>query len=316
MSVGEPLHIPSDNFMDLISKEKQWEAGRNLPPDTTAEHIRQLGSARINVSEFKKLPVMKHDSKLIESLPESFDPRDKWPMCPTLNEIRDQGQCGACWAFGAVEAMTDRVCIYSNGSKNFHFAAEDVLTCKSKGYGCNGGYPMVAWTEWVNVGLVSGGNYNSHQGCKPYSFAPCANHMKKCTKWKPTPRCMHSCENEYNRSYINDKKRGKSFYTVAGEKHIMAELYKNGPAEAMFIVYEDFADYNGGVYQHIKGKVVFRHAVKLMGWGVENCAKYWLAANSWGTGFGENGFFKILRGVNECHIENFVLAGEPLLDDY
>lgn len=42
-------------------------------------------------------------------LPEEFDSRKQWPQCPTISEIRDQGSCGSCWAFGAVEAMSDRV---------------------------------------------------------------------------------------------------------------------------------------------------------------------------------------------------------------
>lgn len=313
---GKSLHPLSDDFINIINKEGKWKAGRNFPPDTPIEYIKRLGGAQLNLSEFKKLPVVKHDQVLIDELPESFDPREKWPNCQTLNEIRDQGKCGACWAFGAVEAMTDRVCIYFNGTKNFHFSAKDLVTCNSFDSGCDGGSPIVAWNEWVSKGLVSGGNYNSHEGCKPYSFPPCANHLKNCTDFKPTPACTKSCEKGYKQSYKKDKKRGSSYYYIETEKTIMAELYTNGPVEASFNVYEDFADYKGGVYQHIKGKLVFGHAVKLMGWGVENGTKYWLAANSWGTGFGEEGFFKILRGVNECNIEDFMIAGEPLVKDY
>lgn len=44
-------------------------------------------------------------------LPKNFDPRDKWPECSSLSAIRDQGHCGSCWAFGAVEVLTDRFCI-------------------------------------------------------------------------------------------------------------------------------------------------------------------------------------------------------------
>lgn len=43
-------------------------------------------------------------------------------------------------------------------------------------------------------------------------------------------------------------------------------------------------------------------------WGVENSVKFWLCDNSWGTGWGENGLFKILRGENHCEIESFVLG--------
>lgn len=67
-------------------------------------------------------------------------------------------------AFGAVESMSDRVCIHSNGTKNFHFSADDLVSCCSEcGDGCNGGYPGAAWQYWVDEGLVSGGQYGSHQ---------------------------------------------------------------------------------------------------------------------------------------------------------
>jgi C1A family cysteine protease len=69
-------------------------------------------------------------------------------------------------------------------------------------------------------------------------------------------------------------------------------------------VYSDFYNYKSGVYQHVTGDVEGGHAVKLMGWGVENGVDYWLVANSWGTVFGEQGYFKIRRGTNECLFEN------------
>jgi len=53
------------------------------------------------------------------------------------------------------------------------------------------------------------------------------------------------------------------------------------------------------------------HAVKLLGWGVENGVKYWLLANSWNEDWGAEGFFKILRGSNHCGIEGGLVAGTP-----
>ena len=53
----------------------------------------------------------------VARIPEFFDARKKWPNCKTIQQIRDQGSCGSCWAFGAVEAISDRICIAS-GQKN------------------------------------------------------------------------------------------------------------------------------------------------------------------------------------------------------
>lgn len=66
-----------------------------------------------------------------------------------------------------------------------------------------------------------------------------------------------------------------------------------------------------GVYKHVAGKALGGHAIRILGWGVENDTPYWLVANSWNTDWGNNGFFKILRGSDECGIENQVNAGLP-----
>ena len=52
-----------------------------------------------------------------------------------------------------------------------------VSCCMNCGYGCNGGYPLMAWNYWVHSGIVSGGLYGSTTGCQPYTFPPCAHHV-------------------------------------------------------------------------------------------------------------------------------------------
>lgn len=70
-----------------------------------------------------------------------------------------------------------------------------------------------------------------------------------------------------------------------------------------------------GVYQKSKkpGKFISGHSVRLLGWGVDKSSgvPYWLAANSWGKTWGENGFFRFLRGDNHCGIEDTIVAGLP-----
>ena len=55
------------------------------------------------------LPLKKETKFGSLELPENFDSREAWPNCPSIGEIRDQGSCGSCWAFGASEAITDRI---------------------------------------------------------------------------------------------------------------------------------------------------------------------------------------------------------------
>lgn len=67
---------------------------------------------------------------------------------------------------------------------------------------------------------------------------------------------------------------------------------------AAFGVYADFFTYKTGIYHHVTGDHVGSHAVKVLGYGVEGGVNYWIAANSWGDKWGENGFFRIKEG--EC----------------
>lgn len=87
----------------------------------------------------------------------------------------------------------------------------------------------------------------------------------------------------------------------------------NGPVEASFTVYTDFLSYKSGVYQQMKGTFAGGHAVKILGWGTEGGKPYWLVANSWNKDWGDKGFFKILRGSDECGIESHITAGLPKL---
>ena len=83
----------------------------------------------------------------------------------------------------------------------------------------------------------------------------------------------------------------------------------HGPVEAAFTVYNDFLAYKSGVYRHTSGSALGGHAIKVVGWGVENGVKYWLIVNSWNENWGDKGTFKILRGHNHCGIEGSLVSG-------
>ncbi|VDO85547.1 unnamed protein product [Haemonchus placei] len=65
--------------------------------------------------------------------------------------------------------------------------------------------------------------------------------------------------------------------------------------------------------QHTAGKARGAHAIKIIGWGAENDVPYWLIANSFNDDWGEKGYFRMIRGINECGIEQEVAAGHVQL---
>jgi len=310
-------HILSDRFIKLINERNTtWRAARNFHPDTSHNYLRTLMGVHRDAHLY--LPKPKNLLLGIESIPENFDPREKWPECPTIKEIRDQGGCGSCWAFGAVTAMSDRICIHSKGKMHVHVSSEDLLSCcYSCGFGCNGGFPGAAWSYWTKKGLVSGGTYNSHQGCQPYKIVPCEHHVNgsrlPCSEGGTTPKCHKYCDNKgYSVDYNKDKSFGESSYSIKRDvRQIQLELLNNGPVEGAFTVFEDFPNYKSGVYQHVAGQPLGGHAIRILGWGEEKGTPYWLVANSWNYDWGDKGTFKILRGEDHCGIESGVVAGMP-----
>lgn len=175
----------------------------------------------------------------------------------------------------------------------------------------------MAWRYFKKHGVVTGGLYgDTASGCLPYLIEPCEHHTTgprpSCTGEEGhTPKCPYKCAEGSNLDWKSDKHYSVSAYKLANDElTIMKELYENGPAEAAITVYEDFMAYKGGVYHHTTGKALGGHAIRLVGWGeTDEGEKYWVLANSWNTDWGENGYFRIRRGVNECGVESEVVAG-------
>ena len=69
-----------------------------------------------------------------------------------------------------------------------------------------------------------------------------------------------------------------------------------------------------GIYQNVYTTINGKHAVKIIGWGIEEGVHYWLCVNSWNAEWGDNGYFKILRGNDECGIETEINAGRMKVD--
>lgn len=259
-------------------------------------------------------------------IPSDFDVREQWPQCAEVSgHIRDQSACGSCWAHGSTEALNDRHCI-ATGSTKLLSTEDTTANCNALSlcfsFGCGGGQPAFVWQWFKRVGVVTGGDYANRgdgTGCAPYSLPSCQHHgwvpptpeHPSCpSKEYATPSPFHACsESDYQISFSQDKVKASSAYGVRGEKNIQNDIMTYGSVTAAFTVYEDFPSYKTGVYQHHSGKALGGHAVKMLGWGIENGTPYWLVANSWNEDWGNKGFFKILRGSNHCGIESQITAG-------
>ncbi|KAF4653423.1 hypothetical protein FOL46_009211 [Perkinsus olseni] len=222
----------------------------------------------------KKSPSYPSDLK---DLPDSFDAREHFKNCShVIGHARDQSTCGSCWAFATSEAFSDRLCIRSGGQYDMvPLSAGHTAACCSEAegcfsFGCDGGQPDSAWRWFSEHGVVSG-----------YINA------------------IHS-----DRHYTEDEG-----YSLDQVDEIKKEIIDNGPVAAAFTVYEDFPYYKSGVYKHVRGSELGGHAVKIIGWGVEQNEQYWLVMNSWNVNWGDKGTFKIAFG--ECGIDSEVTAGVP-----
>ncbi|CDW57885.1 Gut specific cysteine proteinase [Trichuris trichiura] len=289
------------------SKPTTWKMGLN--PAFSSKSLKQISSFLGDLTLLREGTNGPLKTKIAEKidLPTNFDARTHWPYCKYIGFIRDQSNCGSCWAVSSASVITDRHCIASNGFEQPYISDEQLLACcTSCGFGCNGGYPADAFEFWIDKGLVTGGPYGDRKSCMPYEIQPCEEPEGSAE----TPQCKEKCVEGYSIDKNDDTFHGNSYYHLkSNETLIRQEIYQNGPVEASFSVYMDFLYYISGIYTYTAGRYLGGHAVRIIGWGEENGVPYWLVTNSWGQTFGEHGIFRIKRGSNECFIETRVIGG-------
>jgi len=257
-------------------------------------------------------------SATLATAPSDFDSATNWPDCAKMiNDIRDQSNCGCCWAFGGAEAASDRMCISSKAKLLLPLSAQDVCFNAFFGLsGCNGGQITTPWNYIKSTGVVTGGNYNGTGPmgggyCSAFSLPHCHHHGPQGSDPYPaegqpgcpserSPKGPKACDANASPAHKDFKADKYSFsgstQTASGVAKIQQMIMEGGPVETAFTVYSDFENYAGGVYKHTTGSPVGGHAVKIVGWGVDNGQNYWKVANSWNPYWGEKGYFRIAFG--------------------
>jgi len=183
--------------------------------------------------------------------------------------VKDQGYCGSCWAFSATEQIESdaiRTLSYSTA-----LSAQQITSCDTTSYGCNGGWTENAYNYVKKAGGIETNAaypYSSYQGTTGQCKASSAQYVIKV--------------NGYTK--------------VSGESNMGSYVQKTGPL-SVCVDASSWNSYKGGIMTSC-GKNV-NHCVQAVG---VDTASYWKVRNSWGTSWGESGHIRLAYGQNTCAI--------------
>ena len=201
-------------------------------------------------------------------IPKSLDWRDK----NVLNQVKNQEQCGSCWAFSAIGAIESAIAIKTG---NLYDLSEQQLVDCSSNYGnggCDGGLMDYAFQYAVDNKLCTEQNY---------SYIGQDGNCKTCE------------------GIVNIK--GFADIQSFNETALLLALLEQPISVAIEADQYGFQFYSSGVFDGTCGTNL-DHGVLLVGFGRENDKDYWLVRNSWGSSWGDNGYIKLVRNVNQCGI--------------
>jgi C1A family cysteine protease len=189
-----------------------------------------------------------------------------------VSPILDQGQCGSCVAFATIGTFETQLNITSKTSLSpWQLSPEYLFSCG--GGSCDSGWEVDSAMQF----LVDSGT--TDDACMPYTSGANGSDAQ----------CSAACSNASNRVV-----QATTYSQVGSSTSAVKAALQKGPLAATMTVYEDFMYYKSGVYKHVSGSVAGGHAVSIVGWNDADGA--WIVRNSWGAGWGMNGFFEIAYG--------------------
>ena len=267
-------NIPAENLdieaLQRLINEKgyKWVAGRTSVSDLSFEEQKRLCG-------FQPIPFNEIADRIVEmpkvTPPPSFDWRDveghNWTT-PVKRQL-----CGDCWAFATIAAFETVLKIaYNKPDTNINLSEQFVVSCDPYDHGCYGGTIVGAARFLEETGVPD-------EACFRYrgKQLPCSN---RCPDWE------------------GRVEKADDYGAVVGADNIKNAIMEYGPLGTAMLVYQDFMSYRGGVYRHTSGRAVGYHGISIFGWDDnQNC---WIGKNSWGKGWGEDGWFKI--AYNQCGV--------------
>jgi C1A family cysteine protease len=262
---------PADDFLprlraEIAKRGYKWKAAQTSISQLPPEQRRRL----LGVIEEDPPP----GAQITRVPPGDYPSVVDWRDEGHLTDVRNQGNCGSCAAFGTAGAIEARMEIAADKPRwNPNLSEAQLFFCSSNWSCDSGSSPSVLLDYARDTGVA-------YEACFPHNDVdqPC----NLCNSWMSQA------------TKIDD-------WHWAGDADAIKAAVAQGPVEAVFTVYEDVYHYDSGIYRHIQGEERGGHAVTIVGYN--DTENYWICKNSWGTGWGKAGYFRIAYG--ECRIDDW-----------
>jgi len=247
---------------------------------------------KLTVEPLDTQPIQSRDDTVI---PSEFDWTNQTRVPGAVTPVKDQRHCGSCYAFGVVGSLEKTYAeIYKQAGP---LSPQELIDCSGQG-GCEGGnfLPSFRYIQRNGFKLTLEKDYPStpdgkNQTCQNRTGVSLSFNATRPLRYEQIP----NGDEEYMKKVVYE--RGPVFIVFnCGER--------KGNDTMLRDVSNKFDHYASGIFD-VPGCPSYynlNHAPVVVGYGTENGTDYWKVKNSWGAGWGDNGYLKVKRGENMCGI--------------